>query len=115
MFRLLLEKGAEVILVPAAFTAETGKAHWHTLLKARAIENLCFIVASAQGGFHVNGSETFGHSMIIDPWGKVLDEIASGSGYAMADLKLDYLRHLRDRFPSTSHRKFFYSPNQGES
>lgn len=111
LFRVLLEKGAEVILVPAAFTAETGKAHWRTLLKARAIENLCFVVAAAQGGFHVNGCETFGHSMIVDPWGKVLDEIGSGSGYAMADLNLEYQRQIRERFPSIAHRKFFSSPN----
>jgi len=107
LFRLLLNKGAEVIVLPAAFTAETGKAHWHALLKARAIENLCFIVASAQGGFHVNGCETFGHSMIVDPWGKVLDEISSGSGFAIADLNMQQQQQIRERFPSISHRKFF--------
>ena len=107
MFRLLQEKGAEVIVVPAAFTAETGLAHWHTLLKARAIENLCFIVASAQGGYHVNGRETYGHSIIIDPWGKVLGELPAGSGFVAADLNLDYLRHIRERFPVLDHRRYF--------
>lgn len=113
LFRLLLNKGAEVIVLPAAFTAETGKAHWHALLKARAIENLCFIAASAQGGFHVNGCETFGHSMIVDPWGKVLDEISSGSGFAIADLNLQQQQQIRERFPSISHRKFFVNTKHG--
>lgn len=107
LFRLLLDKGAEVILLPSSFTAATGKAHWHALLKARAIENLCFIVAPAQGGFHVNGRETYGHSLIADPWGNVLDEIESGSGYAIADLNLTQQQQIRERFPVLSHRKFF--------
>ncbi|MBL7000288.1 MAG: carbon-nitrogen hydrolase family protein [Gammaproteobacteria bacterium] len=107
LFRLLIDKGADVILLPAAFTAVTGKAHWHALLKARAIENLSFVVASAQGGYHVNGRETYGHSLILDPWGNVLDEIKSGSGYAIADLNLSQQKQLRKRFPVLSHRKFF--------
>ncbi len=106
MFRLLTDKGAEVIVLPSAFTAETGKAHWHALLKARAIENLCFIIAPAQGGYHVNGRETYGHSLIVDPWGNVLDEISSGSGFAMADLNLQQQWQVRDSFPVLSHRKF---------
>lgn len=106
MFRLLQDKGAEVIVLPAAFTAVTGKAHWHTLLKARAIENLCYIIASAQGGFHVNGRETYGHSLIIEPWGKVLDEIASGPGFAVADINLQQQQQVRERFPVLTHSKF---------
>lgn len=106
MFRLLVDKGAEVIILPSAFTAETGKAHWHALLKARAIENLSYIVASAQGGYHVNGRETYGHSLIVDPWGNILDEIASGSGFAIADINQQQQQQIRQRFPVLSHRKF---------
>lgn len=109
LFRLLVDKGAEIILLPSAFTAATGKAHWHALLKARAIENLCFVVAPAQGGYHVNGRETYGHSLIVDPWGNVLDEIDSGSGFAIAELNLFQQQHLREHFPVLSHRKFFVS------
>jgi nitrilase len=106
MFRLLQDKGAEVIVLPAAFTAVTGQAHWHALLKARAIENLCYIVASAQGGFHVNGRETYGHSLIIEPWGNILDEIATGSGFALADIRLDQQQQIRERFPVLTHRRY---------
>ena len=106
MFRLLQDKGAEVIVLPAAFTAVTGLAHWHALLKARAIENLSFIIASAQGGYHVNGRETYGHSLIVEPWGKVLDELASGSGFALADLNLKQQQQVRERFPVLQHRRY---------
>lgn len=106
MFRLLQSKGAEVILLPAAFTAVTGKAHWHTLLKARAIENLCYIIASAQGGFHVNGRETYGHSLIIEPWGKILHEIDNGPGFALADISLDQQQQVRQRFPVLTHCRY---------
>ncbi len=107
LFRMLVNKGAEIILLPSSFTAATGQAHWHALLKARAIENLSFVVAPAQGGYHVNGRETYGHSLIIDPWGNVLDEIESGSGFARADLNLSQQQVIRERFPVLSHRKFF--------
>jgi len=105
MFRILIDKGAEVILLPAAFTAETGKAHWHPLIKARAIENLAYIIASAQGGYHVNGRETYGHSLIVDPWGNILDEIASGSGFAIANINLEQQGQIRERFPVLDHRQ----------
>lgn len=107
LFRLLVDRGAEVIVVPSAFTADTGKAHWHALLKARAIENLCFIVAPSQGGYHVNGRETYGHSQIVHPWGNVLDEITTGTGFAIADLDLIQQQKIRQRFPVLSHRKYF--------
>lgn len=107
LYRGLVKQGAEVIVVPAAFTAETGQAHWHTLLKARAIENLAFVVASAQGGYHVNGRATYGHSMIVDPWGNTLDELASGNGYAIADIDLSRQQQIRQRFPVLDHRKIF--------
>jgi deaminated glutathione amidase len=105
LFRALVDKGADVIVLPSAFTATTGKAHWHTLLKARAIENLCYVAASAQGGYHVNGRETFGHSLIVDPWGNILDEVESGSGFAIADISLSQQQQIRTRFPVLSHRK----------
>lgn len=107
LFRALADKGADVIVLPAAFTAVTGKAHWHTLIKARAIENLCYLAASAQGGYHVNGRETYGHSLIVDPWGNVIDEIETGSGYAIADINLSQQQQIRERFPVLSHRKIF--------
>lgn len=106
LFRLLTDKGAEVIVLPSAFTAETGKAHWHALLKARAIENLIHIVAPAQGGFHVNGRETYGHSLIVDPWGNILDEISSGAGFALAEINLQQQQQIRERFPVLAHRRF---------
>lgn len=107
LFRLLVDKGASIILLPSAFTQQTGMAHWHTLLKARAIENQCFLVASAQGGYHVNGRETYGHSSIVDPWGNILDEIETGSGFAIADLNLAHQQQIRERFPVLTHRRFF--------
>ena len=94
-------------MIPSSFTSATGQAHWHTLLKARAIENLSYIIAAAQGGYHVNGRETYGHSIVIDPWGNVLDEIQSGSGFAAAEINLPHQQHVRERFPVLDHRQFF--------
>lgn len=107
LYRLLGEQDAEILLVPAAFTAVTGEVHWHTLLKARAIENQCYVIAAAQGGVHINGRETYGHSMIIEPWGSILDELDTGAGYVISDIDLDKLKNLRKRFPVLSHRKYF--------
>ena len=109
LFRLLVEKGADVIAMPAAFTATTGKAHWHSLVRARAIENLCYILAAAQGGYHVNGRETYGHSLIVDPWGNTLDEVASGAGFALAEINLNQQQEIRARFPVLTHRKIAHS------
>jgi len=105
LFRRMVQEGVEVILLPAAFTAITGKAHWEPLVRARAIENLSYLVASAQGGYHANGRETHGHSMIVDPWGVVTDELPRGSGYVIADLDLSRLKALRRSFPVLEHRK----------
>ena len=104
-FRQLLEKEAEIITLPSAFTAITGKAHWDALVRARAIENLSYVVASAQGGYHANGRETYGHSMVVDPWGVVLDELDRGSGVVVADIDLERLHEIRKNFPALSHRK----------
>jgi nitrilase len=105
LFRSLLSRTIEVIALPSAFTAVTGKAHWEPLVRARAIENLSYVVAAAQGGFHVSGRETHGHSMIVDPWGTVLDEVKSGSGSVTCALDLDFLRATRRNFPSLEHRR----------
>ncbi len=105
LFRCMLDKGAEIFAIPSAFTAYTGKAHWESLVRVRAIENLCYVIAAAQGGYHINGRETFGDSMIVDPWGVVLDRLPSGAGVISADIDLDRLSGIRRGFPSISHRK----------
>lgn len=97
-------KEVDVILVPSAFTETTGRAHWETLIRARAIENLAYVVAPAQGGYHVNGRETHGDSMIVDPWGVVLDRLHRGSGVVAARIDLRHLRRLRQSLPALSHR-----------
>lgn len=105
LFRMMSEAGAEIFALPSAFTAITGKAHWQTLVRARAIENLSYVIAAAQGGYHANGRETYGHSMIVDPWGIVLDELPRGSGVVVAEAKRDRLGDLRRSFPVLEHRK----------
>ena len=105
LFRAMLDQGAEILALPAAFTAITGKAHWEVLLRARAIENLSYVVAAAQGGFHVNGRETFGHSMVVDPWGSVLSVHPRGNGAAIAKLDGNLLRQTRRNFPCVEHRR----------
>jgi len=107
LFRALLDQGVEIIAVPSAFTAITGRAHWETLVRARAIENLSYVIAAAQGGYHVNGRETYGNSMIVDPWGTVLDRLPNGSGVISAEIDPVRLAQTRHNFPSISHRKLF--------
>jgi nitrilase len=97
-------KEVDIILVPSAFTETTGRAHWETLLRARAIENLAYVVAPAQGGRHANGRETHGDTMIVDPWGVVLDRLPSGAGVVIADVNLSHLQGLRRNLPALSHR-----------
>ena len=105
LFRQLVLQGADIIVLPSAFTAITGKAHWEVLVRARAIENLCYVVASAQGGYHVNGRETHGDSMIVDPWGTVLDHLVHGSGYVIADIDIENIKNIRRNFPVLQNRK----------
>ncbi|HQR23788.1 MAG TPA: carbon-nitrogen hydrolase family protein [Steroidobacteraceae bacterium] len=105
LFRRLLEMGAEWFCLPSAFTVPTGRAHWETLLRARAIENLCHMVAPAQSGFHENGRETHGDSMIVDCWGRVLARLPRGTGVVAADLDLVRQREVRQNFPSVAHRR----------
>jgi len=107
LFRRLEKKGMEILLLPSAFTSITGKAHWEVLNRARAIENLCFVVSAAQGGFHVNGRETHGDSMIVDPWGQVVDHLPRGSGFVIADIDLKHLQETRQNFPVLEHRRMF--------
>ena len=94
----------DIIVVPSAFTATTGKAHWEPLIRARAIENLAYVMAPAQGGYHVNGRETHGDSMIVDPWGVVLDRLPRGSGVVVAGINPSYQKTIRKSLPALSHR-----------
>ena len=96
---------ADVLLVPAAFTHTTGQAHWEVLLRARAIENQAYVIASAQGGVHQNGRRTWGHTMIIDPWGEVMAMQSTGSGVVLADLDRERLDSVRLQLPALQHRK----------
>ncbi|MES2104835.1 MAG: carbon-nitrogen hydrolase family protein [Pseudomonadota bacterium] len=93
-----------LIVVPAAFTYTTGQAHWELLLRARAVENQCYVLASAQGGKHLNGRRTWGHSMLIDPWGEIVSVLAEGEGVVAGELKLDYMDKVRENLPALKHR-----------
>ena len=95
---------ADLLLVPSAFTYVTGQAHWELLLRARAIENLAYVVAAAQGGVHENGRRTWGHSMVVGPWGEILAEQAEGPGVVMGELQASRLQEVRQRLPALSHR-----------
>ncbi len=106
-FRKMSDQGVDFIVIPSAFTAETGAAHWELLLRARAVENLCYVIAPNQGGFHKNGRRTFGHSMIIDPWGVILDCYKTGSGFVSAEIDHERIAKVRAGFPVLSHRHFF--------
>ncbi|HHF7367103.1 TPA: carbon-nitrogen hydrolase family protein [Legionella bozemanae] len=103
LYQQLMLQGARLFTVPSAFTAVTGLAHWEVLLRARAIENLCYVLAANQGGQHENGRATFGHSMIVDPWGKVLTQKETGAGVVIADIDLQYQQELRRSFPCLEH------------
>jgi Predicted amidohydrolase len=105
LFRRMVQENVEIIALPSAFTAITGKAHWEALIRARAIENLSYVIASAQGGYHANGRETHGDSMIVDPWGVVMDRLPRGSGFVMADVERSRLQAIRRNFPALEHRR----------
>ncbi len=94
----------DLIVVPSAFTETTGKADWEVLVRARAIENLAYVIAAGQGGYHLNGRETHGNSMIVDPWGVILDRLPRGSGVVIANINPDYQKRLRDSLPALQHR-----------
>jgi len=105
LFRSMVDLGAELLVIPSAFTAITGKAHWEILVRARAIENLCYVIAAGQGGYHVNGRESYGDSMVVNPWGQILDRLVNGSGYVIAEYDRNYLNSVRTNFPVLKHRK----------
>ena len=106
LYRHLSAAGAQLLAVPSAFTSPTGRAHWEPLLRARAIENLCYVVAPAQSGFHPSGRETYGDSMIVDYWGRVLQRVPRGRGCAVAEVELESQTAVRESFPALLHRAF---------
>jgi len=105
LFRDLLDRGMEILAIPSAFTSITGKAHWETLLRARAIENQCYVIAAAQGGYHASGRETHGDSMIIDPWGIILNRLSKTAGIVKADIDIERVKNVRKTFPAVKHRR----------
>lgn len=105
LFRALLDKGAEVIAVPAAFTAKTGSDHWEILTRCRAVENLYYAVYACQTGTHYANRMTYGHSRVVDPWGKILHQVDTKPGLICADIDLDYMKQLREDFPALIHRR----------
>ncbi len=107
LFRAMLAQGVEVFAVPSAFTATTGRAHWEVLVRARAIENLAYVIAPDQGGMHANGRATHGDSAIVGPWGEVLGRLAAGAGVVVADIEPERQAALRRGLPSIEHRRIF--------
>jgi nitrilase len=104
LYRRLSAAGAQILSVPSAFTSPTGRAHWETLLCARAIENLCYVIAPAQSGFHPNGRETYGDSMIVDYWGRILRRLPRGRGCIVAEVDPGQQAQVRENFPALQHR-----------
>jgi predicted amidohydrolase len=107
LYRALAEGGSSMLAIPSAFTRQTGEAHWHVLVRARAIENGCFVFAAAQGGAHANGRETYGHSLVVDPWGRVLGEGGVEPGIVLAEVDPAAVAAARGRVPSLQHGRRF--------
>jgi deaminated glutathione amidase len=105
LYAALSETGATVLAIPAAFTVPTGKAHWHILMRARAIENACFVVAAAQTGHHSDGRNTYGHSLVIGPWGDVVLDMGAAAGVGFCDIDLTQVADVRSRIPVIAHRR----------
>ena len=105
LYRALMKPPCDLLVVPAAFTYTTGRAHWELLLRARAVENQCYVLASAQGGTHPNGRRTWGHSMLIDPWGEIIDVLPEGEGVVMAELDSERIATVRLQLPALRHRR----------
>lgn len=103
IFRLQHKHNVQVIVLPAAFTEQTGKVHWETLVKARAIENLCYVVTACQDGYHISGTRKHGNSMIVNPWGQIMSRINSGDGYIESEINLKQLETIREKFPVLEH------------
>jgi nitrilase len=106
IFRAMVEENMDICALPSAFTSLTGKVHWESLLRARAIENLSYMIAADQGGYHVGGRETHGDSMIVDPWGLILNRLPHGTGVVVADIDIEKLEHTRKMFPVLKHKRF---------
>jgi nitrilase len=104
LYRRMSASGARLFVVPAAFTVPTGEAHWDVLLRARAVENLAFVVAAAQWGSHENGRRTWGHSLVVDCWGEVIGRLPEGEGALVVDIDTARQNDLRGRFPALAHR-----------
>jgi predicted amidohydrolase len=107
LYRALAKAGADVLAIPSAFTRKTGEAHWHVLMRARAIENGCFVLAAAQAGRHESGRETYGHSLIVNPWGEIVAEAGVDPGVIVADIALGEVAAARQRIPSLQHDRPF--------
>jgi nitrilase len=105
LYRALMQPPCDVLIVPAAFTYTTGRAHWELLLRARAIENQCYVLAPAQGGTHENGRRTWGHSLIADPWGDLLQVLPEGEGFVMAEVDAGRIAQVRQQLPALQHRR----------
>jgi predicted amidohydrolase len=105
LYRALVRLGAEILLAPSAFTLHTGKDHWHVLLRARAVESQCYVVAAAQYGKHPLGRTTYGHALIADPWGTVIAECSDGKGFALGTIDAGHIARVRASLPSLEHRK----------
>jgi deaminated glutathione amidase len=110
LYRSLARRGARVLCVPSAFTERTGKAHWELLLRARAVENLAYVVAPAQAGSHGGGRTSHGHALIVDPWGAVVAQVPEGEGVALAEIDLDRLERIRTHLPALSHARLLPEP-----
>jgi predicted amidohydrolase len=110
LYRTLAKAGAEILTIPSAFTETTGKAHWHVLLRSRAIENGCFVIAPAQGGTHANGRKTYGHSLIVGPWGDILAEGGIEPGVIRATIDLEQVAMARGQMPSLTHDRPYSPP-----
>ena len=105
LYRALMDPPCDVLVVPAAFTYTTGQAHWELLLRARAVENQCYVLAPAQGGTHVNGRRTWGHSMVVGPWGEILEVLPEGEGVVCAEVDPARLQQVRTQLPALQHRR----------
>ena len=103
LFRLQESSNVEILVIPSAFTEQTGRVHWETLVKARAIENLCYVVTSCQDGYHISGRQTHGNSMIVNPWGQILSRLESGSGFIESEINMKKLNSIREKFPVLDH------------
>jgi predicted amidohydrolase len=110
LFSAYAKSGVDIMTLPSAFTVPTGEAHWHTLLRARAIESAAFIIAAAQCGVHEDGRQTYGHSLVVDPWGTILLDMGSSPGLACVDLDLDTIKRVRKQIPVHANRRIIPSP-----